>query len=506
MDVKILSAWVEDARCHVHRDGLDVSIQDGYLSCTLTPPKPIALKSAHVLLSIALEGRRALANGFQSWSQSFIGDRNSRIPCLSPLLGNLLEMKWYGDYPFYCSPNKRGVIHSHEYLRIFEEDKEVLFLGSTRPEKAYTIFEIDFNKNTVECISDLEGLLLDADESLEMLRISIQSTAEAFFDIIGRPAEAIPNRYGWTSWYQYYTHIDESIILHNLNVLIDKNIPIDVFQIDDGWQEAIGDWLRVNDKFPKGMAKVAETISHNNITPGLWFSPFIAERKSELFQKYPEFLLSNCKNRLQKAGFNPNWSGKFFALNIYQSGVPEYLSEVFNTVIQQWGFQFIKLDFLYAAALCPMPNKTRASIMYDALKLINSLRGDAVMLGCGCPIGVAYGMCEYMRIGGDVALKWEDRLLAALNYRERVSTVSSLINTRNRAFLDGNAFRNDPDVFILRDTPDVKLTDAQKQILFETNMQHGGLVFFSGDVSVFDDAKLDMLRNAFSAKTEKKRA
>ena len=59
-------------------------------------------------------------------------------------------------------------------------------------------------------------------------------------------------------------------------------------------------------------------------------------------------------------------------------------------------------------------------------------------------------------------------------------------NTENRWFLNGRAFMNDPDVFILRDTGDVKLTEEQKRDLFALNMEKSGLVFFSDDIREYD--------------------
>ena len=49
---------------------------------------------------------------------------------------------------------------------------------------------------------------------------------------------------------QYYTcHRDD--IEHNLEELSALG-SLDYLQIDDGWQQAIGDWLEPNAKFPSG--------------------------------------------------------------------------------------------------------------------------------------------------------------------------------------------------------------------------------------------------------------
>ncbi len=98
------------------------------------------------------------------------------------------------------------------------------------------------------------------------------------------------------------------------------------------------------------------------------------------------------------------------------------------------------------------------------------------------PLGPAMGKVDYCRIGSDVAPFWEYRLLKFINVRERISTINSLSNTIGRARLDGYAFRNDPDVFILRDgkigVNRNKLSGHQRFTLFFVNHLLGGLFSF----------------------------
>jgi len=67
--------------------------------------------------------------------------------------------------------------------------------------------------------------------------------------------------YGWCSWYDRTTKIDER---HVLDVVKTIEANPDVFgkgviQIDDGYQKMDGDWS-ANDKFPSGMAAIAGRI------------------------------------------------------------------------------------------------------------------------------------------------------------------------------------------------------------------------------------------------------
>ena len=101
----------------------------------------------------------------------------------------------------------------------------------------------------------------------------------------------LEKRSGWTSWYNYYTRITEPLILQNLEALKAARIPLDIFQIDDGYQAAVGDWLHVNHKFPHGMASLAAEIRQAGYQPGIWLAPFIYERKSRIYREHKDWLL-----------------------------------------------------------------------------------------------------------------------------------------------------------------------------------------------------------------------
>lgn len=84
---------------------------------------------------------------------------------------------------------------------------------------------------------------------------------------------------GYESWYNHYTDINEKLILEDLDGLgqtdnliklwyIDKQKPV-VFQIDDGWEKAVGEWEVDTRRFPDGLAPVAATIAAAGYIPGL---------------------------------------------------------------------------------------------------------------------------------------------------------------------------------------------------------------------------------------------
>jgi alpha-galactosidase len=96
------------------------------------------------------------------------------------------------------------------------------------------------------------------------------------------------------------------------------------------------------------------------------------------------------------------------------------------------------------------------------------------------PLGSCFGQVDYCRIGGDIHLRWEHQLLVFLRHRERVSSIASLRSTLGRWQLQGRAFVNDPDVFILR-SEQQGLSPAQQHTILTINVLLGGVLFTSDD-------------------------
>jgi alpha-galactosidase len=164
-------------------------------------------------------------------------------------------------------------------------------------------------------------------------------------------------------------------------------------------------------------------------------------------------------------------------------------------LLDKWGFELLKLDFLFAVALAPPPGKTRGGVMWEAMEFIRHLMGKRAMLACGVPLGAAFGLADYCRIGGDVHLSWRHSLLSFLRHRERVDTLASLHSTLGRWQLNGRAFQNDPDVFILR-IENQKLNPEQQQTLLTINSLLGSLLFTSDDLGQYSETQVAEFEDA----------
>ena len=308
---------------------------------------------------------------------------------------------------------------------------------------------------------------------------------DGWFQAMGIKPRTEKKLAGYSSWYNRYQDITEDTIREDLTGCRSLLCPGDLFQIDDGWEPKVGDWLETDaQKFPHGLKGMVEEIHAAGFQAGLWLAPFVCEKDSALFRQHPDWLL--------KVDGKPwccgsNWSS-FYALDIDNPAVLDYLRRVFDRVLNDWGFDLVKLDFLYGAAPFGNARESRAARMYRAMELLRTWCGQKQILGCGVPVMPAFGLVDYCRVSCDVSLDWDDVWYMRLFHRERVSTKQAINNTLFRRQLNGRAYGSDPDVFFLREE-NCKLTAEQKRTLATVNALLGNVFLTSDMPSHYTDAQ-----------------
>lgn len=461
--------------------------------------KEVELQSLHLEENYTYqETDNIFVNGFQSWTESREYTSYEKIPRLRGPAPKLMNLS--GDYTFFQASGEKGNFHSHDHTYVRDGVDYVLWKDLV-PATGYTIFEHRTTEDLLRIKKDLAGLICTGEQIIYAVGRYEGERTNVFDQAFqqGRPLSAKGPVSGWTSWYYHYTKIDEAIILKNLSNFADRRIPIDFFQIDDGWQQAVGDW-DTNEKFPQGLAPIAKRVHDNGYEAGLWLAPFIVDQRSTLFRDHKDWLVTFDGENFMPGGFNPGWGGLthgyYYVLDIYKEEVREYLRLVFDRVLNEWGFDLVKLDFLYAVALHPRNGKSRGAIMADAMDLLRECCGTKKILGCGVPLASATDKVEYCRIGADIGSSWDMKGLALFNLRERISTRNSLHSTISRRNYSRRAFLNDPDVFMLRKEKS-KLNREQRHSLFLLNLALGDLVFTSDDLANYDSETLRVYLSQF---------
>ncbi|MBQ9530530.1 MAG: alpha-galactosidase [Eubacterium sp.] len=478
---------------------LDIKSDENSLKIVLTPNTDIRIQKFFVTRKYDFSSEsKFFANGFQSWSDTKEFAKEERMAGLGlvgkSLFGKVFGLNNVGDYNFVEAEKEAGKFHSHSFAYVRNEN-EIDFFGSLTDRTGYTLIYADMNNNTLSFSKDLEGVTIS--EPYEILDLffdkgEYDGVFDRYFEALGVKPLTDEKIKGYTSWYNYYQNISEEIILRDLNSLYEHREYVNTYQIDDGYQTAVGDWFSINsEKFPNGMKVLVDAIHEKGFTAGLWLTPFGAQKGSMLAKNHPDWLIKDSKGKPIPVG--ANWGG-FYALDIYNEDARNYIKSVFNEVLNVWGFDLVKLDFLYAAAIIPMYGKSRGEIAYDSIELLRECVGDKKILGCGVQQMPCFGKVEYMRIGPDMSLGWKHTWLRNHMHREDVSTPNAIYNSIFRRCLNGRAFLCDPDVFLLRRT-NIKFTPDQQKLLGKFIKLFGGVLFMSDNVAEYDSEQLETFRD-----------
>lgn len=254
-----------------------------------------------------------------------------------------------------------------------------------------------------------------------------------------RPVRTLPP--GWCSWYTYWNEVTADDVLANLDVIVDRELPIDVVQVDDGYQADIGDWLDGRPAFGS-LDRVIDRIIAAGRTPGLWTAPFLVGENSRVAHEHPDWLVGGA------IACERHWGQEIRVLDVTHPEAAEHLRSVYAT-LRERGVAFHKIDFVYAGAMEGRRHEEVDPIeaYRRGLQIVRDGAGDeAVVLGCGAPLLPSIGLVDAMRISPDVMPAWEPDLGDISQPAMR----SALAGGRARAWMHGRLWVNDPDCVLVR--------------------------------------------------------
>lgn len=467
-----------------------------------------------VVLGFRMEGHepgswRFLRNGWQSWS-----------------LTRTKELDAEGEPPFPSGPWLRGlhhVVNEHPADRAGWHESaavSVVGRGPGLPACLAGVLEMGRTFGVVYLRRDGEALEIEVEQRLEVpvapgesrrldpVRVALgddpNRLLEAFGELWGRLAgarTASPFRPGWCSWYHFFHGVCEDDLLRNLEALAKarEEIPVEVVQLDDGYQRAVGDWLETNEKFPRGLAPVARDIRDAGFIAGLWTAPFCVVRESHVHERHPEWLLREGDRFFRGLAHN-EWSEDFwvYALDSTREPVLAHLESTFRALTEM-GFTYHKIDFLHAGAMLAEawdPRRTRAERLREGLQAIRRGIGEeSFLLGCGSPLGPAVGLVDAMRIGPDVAPYWlpgPEGLIPGLE-QTVPATKTAIQSIVHRAWMHRRLWLNDPDCLMAR-REQTRLTAEEARCLADAIAATGGMVLVSDDVPLLGSESRALIR------------
>lgn len=472
--------------------------------------RPIRLDEVVFTLATGFDcfsSARFFKHGYQSWSGSGACVVGATQPHRHDSASSIVRINHQSE-----TTRPGGVLEAEtsELFTIVECDgdpERVLagFIGTAHQLTTLTVLSPDL----LFARAILDGVELGAGETREIEPLYVTRSQQSAARMasrwavrLGAAMDARVNaayQRGWCSWYHYFHAINEDAMRANLRALatMRAEFPIEVVQLDDGFQSALGDWDSTNAKFPSGLARLADEIRSAGFEPGIWTAPFLAARDARIMLEHPDWFIRHQNGGPLRAGYNPNWTrddDKFaYALDPGNPAFTEHLERLFRKLTAEFGYSYLKLDFLYAGAAQGTRHDqklTRAEALRRGLEAIRRGAGDsAFILGCGCPLGSAIGIVDGMRIGPDVAPYWGSEGSGD------PSTVHALDAIIARSFMHRRWWLNDPDCLMLR-ARETKLTPDERGALAATIAGSGGMLLVSDDMALVGDDERRIYRAA----------
>ena len=203
-------------------------------------------------------------NGYQTWTACpELGkwDRQHGVERVPKFLLEKYSFDRYGDYHFVPYSGKRGQSHGFSYC-YFRRGKTYRLLASLDEAPGYTIFSYDSRAAQLRIERDCAGVQHTGGSfpafSLFFAEGTEDEVFDAWFAALGCRPRTTRRLAGYSSWYNRYQNIDEASIQEDLNGCKTLFRAGDLFQIDDGWERKVGDWLEPDlAKFPNGLRPLA---------------------------------------------------------------------------------------------------------------------------------------------------------------------------------------------------------------------------------------------------------
>jgi alpha-galactosidase len=471
---------------------VDVAERDGAWTWSVANESRVPMAVERVALTWRVRATgdvRGLRNGWQSWSAA---EELSLSSYRDPSLDTTAPGLWRAMHHADDEPVPDGEFRS-ELVTVLSDDNDAMCIGFDGGDRHDgTIRVLD---GVVAAEAVLGGAVLEPGQRRELHRVRIAAGdldellddwAAWAGDASGARVRA-PYVAGWCSWYHYFHGITEAALRENLALA--SALPLGVFQLDDGYQSAIGDWLTTVDTFPSGLPQLADDVAEAGYRPGIWIAPFLASPTSQVAAAHDGWLARRPSGRRMIGMVNEGWGGEQYVLDTTHPDVLEHLEGLAGELVGM-GFTYLKLDFTYAPSFRGTwhdPSRTPAERVragYDAVR--RGAGNGAFILGCGAPLGACIGAVDGMRVGPDVAPFWAPRASGA--YAETAPALANAYrNTVARSFMHRRLWLNDPDCLMLRRTA-TELDDSQIDAWADLVATSGQMALISDDLSLLDAA------------------
>ncbi len=346
------------------------------------------------------------------------------------------------------------------------------------------------------------GQTIRSDRFALIIEDNAHKTLEAYASLVGRLNHARTGSVinGWCSWFYTYEHVTEEEVMRNAAFVARKlkSYGMEYIQVDGGYQRWHGEW-EGNEKFPHGMAWLAEQIHGLGLKAGIWIAPFVVSEPSPLFREHPEWLLKNPDGSLKRIGPWPsedtdwarNEQPRRYCLDVTHPWAAAWLESLADTLLNRWKYDMIKVDFVAWTVLSAYqfhdPSCTPAQAYRLAYEILRKGGGnDFHLLECG-PGAISTGLIDSMRIELDQnygygSAAWKQYFLEPSSSGPAVA---------KRYYFHKKAWVNDADHLCIN-----LLSERQAQAAATLIALSGGNTMSGDRLTELDSRRLDILQKA----------
>jgi len=406
-------------------------------------------------------------------------------------LGQPADLGNYTDAKHYKLPAPEGAKAFYGMMLLSPSARDNHLLAFTSCKRFVGQFYLNYP--SLKVVVDTEGLELRPGETWQLESFTYQSGTDREKLLDNLAAQLVANHpplhfpsppTGWCSWYCFGPRVTAQQVLDNLD-FIAKNTPgLRYVQIDDGYQPAMGDWLDTGAAFGGNVQGVLKQIRERGFEPAIWVAPFVAEEKSQVFLRHPDWFVKDSDEkplRSDRVTFGGWRRGPWYVLDGTHPEVQQHFEKFFRVMKREWGCTYFKLDANFWGAIHGGRfhdlRATRIEAYRRGMKAI--LRGveNSFVLGCNHPIWPSLGLLHGSRSSNDIKRTWE-----------RIETTARQNLSRN--WQNGRLWWNDSDALVL--TGD--LPDNEFQFHAVAIYASGGMLLSGDDLTKIGPDKLAMLR------------
>lgn len=185
-----------------------------------------------------------------------------------------------------------------------------------------------------------------------------------------------------------------------------RDIGAELLVLDDGWfsrrrddRSSLGDWWPNEERFPLGLAGLADALREEGMEFGFWMEPEMVSPESDLCREHPEWVL-------QIPGREPTLARSQLILDLTREEVREYLIDTVSTLLRDSGASYLKWDMnrnMSEAGSLNLSRERQGEVMhryilglYEILRRLTEAFPGVLIEGCAGGGGrMDYGLLRY---------------------------------------------------------------------------------------------------------------